>query len=103
MPVYIADRQGFFAANGLAPKFVTTGNDDKTFAALVSGGAAFGISDPTFAYLIVKASGTYDVPLVLAGVTCIVVLAAFLNGAVIVLERYRRHIIGLVSVPAGLR
>jgi NitT/TauT family transport system permease protein len=60
-------------------------------------------SDEGLGYLIVKASGTYDVPLVLAGVTCIIALAALFNGAVIVVEKYRRHIISFVSVPASLR
>jgi NitT/TauT family transport system substrate-binding protein len=57
LPVYIAQEQGFFFTNGLDPKFVTTGNDDKTFAALVSGSAQFGISDPTFA-AIAKSRGS---------------------------------------------
>jgi NitT/TauT family transport system permease protein len=50
-------------------------------------------------YLIVKASGTYDVPLVLAGVVCIVALAALFNGAVLLLERYRARIISHLTVP----
>jgi NitT/TauT family transport system substrate-binding protein len=49
LPVYIAQQNGYFASQGLDVSAVTTGNDDKTFAALVSGDAQFGVSDPTFA------------------------------------------------------
>jgi NitT/TauT family transport system substrate-binding protein len=57
LPLYIAQQQGFLAATGLDVSAVATGNDDKTFAALVSGSAQFGISDPTFA-AIAKARGS---------------------------------------------
>ena len=49
LPLYIAQSEGFLARQGLEVRTISTGNDDKTFAALISGDAEFGISDPTFA------------------------------------------------------
>lgn len=48
LPLYIAKEEGLFAREGLDVRIVSTGGDDKTFAAVLSGDAAFGIADPTF-------------------------------------------------------
>ena len=48
MPLYIADGMGFFKDEGLEIEITNTGGDDKTFAAVISGAATFGIADPTF-------------------------------------------------------
>ncbi len=48
LPLYIAQHEGIFAKQGLAVDIVSTGGDDKTFAAVLSGGAQFGLADPTF-------------------------------------------------------
>lgn len=48
MPLYIAQDKGFFADEGLKVSIVNTGGDEKTFAAVLSGDAQFGVSDPTF-------------------------------------------------------
>jgi NitT/TauT family transport system substrate-binding protein len=48
LPLYIAQDQGFFSKEGLDVKFVNGGGDDKTYAAVASGAAQFGVSDPTF-------------------------------------------------------
>jgi NitT/TauT family transport system substrate-binding protein len=47
-PLYIAVDKGFFAANGLDVSIVSTGGDEKTWAAVISGSAQFGVADPTF-------------------------------------------------------
>ncbi|MCH7575221.1 MAG: ABC transporter substrate-binding protein [Candidatus Marinimicrobia bacterium] len=47
-PLYIAKDAGFFASQGLDVSIVSTGGDDKTWAAVISGGASFGMADPTF-------------------------------------------------------
>lgn len=49
MPLYVAVDKGFFRDEGLDVKLVSTGGDEKTFAAVSSGAAQFGVSDPTFA------------------------------------------------------
>ncbi len=49
MPLYVAQDCGFFETNGLHVSIVSTGGDDKTFAAVASGSAMFGIADPAFA------------------------------------------------------
>ena len=49
MPLYVALRGGFFQAQGLDVKLVSTGGDEKTFTAVSTGNAQFGVSDPTFA------------------------------------------------------
>ncbi len=48
MPLYIAKDKGFFQQQGLDVDIVSTGGDDKTYAAVISGDAQFGIADPTF-------------------------------------------------------
>lgn len=47
-PLYIAKDAGFFAKKGLDVTLVSTGGDDKTWAAVISGSASFGVADPTF-------------------------------------------------------
>ena len=49
MPLYLADIKGFFKEEGIEIDLISTGGDDKTYAALISGSAIFGIADPTFA------------------------------------------------------
>ena len=48
MPLYLADGKGFFKDQGLSVTITSTGGDDKTFAAVISGDVHFGIADPTF-------------------------------------------------------
>lgn len=48
MPLYVAMRKGFFKKNGLEVTLVSTGGDEKTFTAVATGNAQFGVSDPTF-------------------------------------------------------
>lgn len=48
MPIYVAQRKDFFKKHGLDVKLVSTGGDEKTFTAVVTGNAQFGVSDPTF-------------------------------------------------------
>src|SRR5215213_1810940 len=47
-PLYIATDAGLFAKRGLEVSLVSTGGDDKTWAAIISGSAQFGVADPTF-------------------------------------------------------
>lgn len=47
-PLYIAVDGGFFRKEGLDVSIVNTGGDDKTWAAVLSGSAEFGVADPTF-------------------------------------------------------
>lgn len=47
-PLYVAQEKGFFKDQGLEVNIVPTGGDEKTFAALLSGNAQFGVADPTF-------------------------------------------------------
>lgn len=49
MPLYVAVDKGFFREQGLDVKLVSTGGDEKTFTAVATGNAQFGVSDPTFA------------------------------------------------------
>jgi len=49
LPLYVAKDKGFFDAEGLDVTLVSTGGDEKTFAAVSSGSAQFGVADPTFA------------------------------------------------------
>jgi len=49
MPLYVAVEKGFFSQEGLNVKLINGGGDDKTFAAVASGQAQFGVADPTFA------------------------------------------------------
>src|SRR5271155_1175988 len=48
MPLYVAIDKGFFKEEGLDVKLVSTGGDEKTFTAVSTGNAQFGVSDPTF-------------------------------------------------------
>ncbi|CAN5692440.1 ABC transporter substrate-binding protein [soil metagenome] len=48
MPIYVAMRKDFFKDEGLDVKLVSTGGDEKTFTAVITGNAQFGVSDPTF-------------------------------------------------------
>jgi NitT/TauT family transport system substrate-binding protein len=48
MPLYVAIQKGMFARHGLDVKLVSTGGDEKTFTAVATGNAQFGVSDPTF-------------------------------------------------------
>ena len=47
-PLYIAIDQGFFKDEGLDVSLINTGGDEKTWATVISGNAAFGLADPTF-------------------------------------------------------
>ena len=47
-PLYIAIDAGFFDENNLSVDLISTGGDDKTWAAVMSGNASFGVADPTF-------------------------------------------------------
>lgn len=49
LPLYIAKEEGLFAKRGLDVRIISTSGDDKTYAAVASGQASFGIADPTFA------------------------------------------------------
>lgn len=46
--LYIADKEGLFEKQGIRVKIVPAGGDEKVFASLLTGGAQFGIGDPTF-------------------------------------------------------
>lgn len=47
-PIYLAQQKGFYGKNNLDVNFVSTGGDDKTFAAVSSGSAFIGVADPVF-------------------------------------------------------
>ncbi|MFA6161195.1 MAG: ABC transporter substrate-binding protein [Patescibacteria group bacterium] len=47
-PMYVAQEKGFFKEQGLDVEIFPTGGDEKTFAALLSNEAQFGVADPTF-------------------------------------------------------
>ena len=47
-PIYIAKDAGFLKKRGVDASFVSTGGDEKTWAAVLSGNAQFGVADPTF-------------------------------------------------------
>jgi NitT/TauT family transport system substrate-binding protein len=47
-PLYVAIDGGFFRKRGLDVSIVNTGGDDKTWAAVISDSAQFGVADPTF-------------------------------------------------------
>lgn len=49
LPLYVALDNGYFKDEGLAVKLVSTGGDEKTFTAVSTGNAQFGVADPTFA------------------------------------------------------
>ena len=48
-PLYLADAKGFFEEEGLRIELINTGGDDKTYAAVISGSAIFGVAYPVFA------------------------------------------------------
>lgn len=48
LPLYIAQDQKLFEREGVTVRFINGGGDDKTYAAVASGTAQFGVSDPTF-------------------------------------------------------
>jgi NitT/TauT family transport system substrate-binding protein len=48
LPLYVALDKGYFADQGVDVKLISTGGDEKTFAAVSSGNAQFGVADPTF-------------------------------------------------------
>ncbi len=48
MPLYVAADENLFSKRGLHVEIISTGGDDKTYAAVLSGGAQFGVADPTF-------------------------------------------------------
>ncbi|HHD63115.1 MAG TPA: ABC transporter substrate-binding protein [Desulfobulbaceae bacterium] len=48
LPIYVAKNKGFFKEEGLDVTYVSTGGDEKTWAAVTSGSAQFGVADPTF-------------------------------------------------------
>ncbi len=47
-PLYIAIDAGFFTERNLDVRLISTGGDDKTWAAVMSKDASFGVADPTF-------------------------------------------------------
>ncbi|HKR06145.1 MAG TPA: ABC transporter substrate-binding protein, partial [Bacteroidia bacterium] len=47
-PLYIALDGGYFRKNGLDVSIISTGGDEKTWAAVLGKNASFGIADPTF-------------------------------------------------------
>jgi len=47
-PIYLALDAGFFGQAGLDVTIVSTGGDEKSWAAVLSGSASFAVSDPTF-------------------------------------------------------
>jgi NitT/TauT family transport system substrate-binding protein len=47
-PLYIAVDAGFFRDRQLDVSLVSTGGDEKTWAAVIGGSASFGVADPTF-------------------------------------------------------
>lgn len=49
LPLYIANANGYYEDEGLQVQFISTGGDEKTFAAVASGDADFGVADPSFA------------------------------------------------------
>lgn len=57
IPVYVAQDLGYFKEQGLDTEIFSTGGDDKTYAAVLSGSASFGIADPTFV-AIARSQGT---------------------------------------------
>jgi len=48
MPLYLAIDKGYLKEQGIEVELINTGGDDKTFAAVISGSAIFGVADPTF-------------------------------------------------------
>lgn len=48
MPLYVAVKNKYFEDEGLEVKLVSTGGDEKTFTAVSTGNAQFGVADPVF-------------------------------------------------------
>ena len=48
LPLYVAIEEGYFQKRGIETRVTFTGNDDQTFAAVMSGSAQFGVGDPVF-------------------------------------------------------
>lgn len=48
LPLYVAVDKGYFEKRGIKVKIVFSGNDDQTFASVISGQASFGVGDPIF-------------------------------------------------------
>ncbi len=48
LPLYLAEEEGFFAAQGIDIKIKFSGNDDQVFASVLKGEASFGVGDPVF-------------------------------------------------------
>lgn len=48
LPLYVAKSKGYFDELGLDVSLVSTGGDEKTFAAVASGSAQYGVADPVF-------------------------------------------------------
>jgi NitT/TauT family transport system substrate-binding protein len=48
LPLYAAQAKGYFREQGLEVTLVSTGGDDKTFAAVAAGSAQYGVADPVF-------------------------------------------------------
>lgn len=46
--LYVSTEAGFFKEEGLEVNIIPAGGDEKVFAALISGNAQFGVSDPIF-------------------------------------------------------
>ena len=64
-PLYVADEKGFFEEEGLDVEIFPAGGLDKTWAAVVSGSAQFGVADP----MITAISGEKGQPgVVVAGI-----------------------------------
>lgn len=48
LPLYIAEKKGFFKAEGLVLDLSLAGNDDQVFSTVARGEADFGVGDPSF-------------------------------------------------------
>ncbi|WP_440201222.1 ABC transporter substrate-binding protein [Akkermansia massiliensis] len=57
LPIYLAQEKGFFQEEGLDVHIISTGGDDKTYAAVIGGSAQFGVADPTFAAIAAERGG----------------------------------------------
>jgi NitT/TauT family transport system substrate-binding protein len=57
-PLYVAIDAGLFEQRGVKVSLITTGGDDKTWAAVLSGSAMFGVADPMF----IAVSGQQGMP-----------------------------------------
>lgn len=90
LPLYVAQEKGFFADEGLDVSLIAGGGDDKTFAAVASGQAQFGVADPTFA-AIARERGQPGV-----------VLASVVNGATFWGVTFREDI-GKLDSPAKFK